>query len=53
MQLQAEEDSAKEALRQTIGGLSDLRYGKFANGSLTEEVIDGLKGLQEACEGKS
>ena len=42
-----------QAIQQTVGGLSDLRYGKFANGQLKDEVIDGLTSLEDACDGKS
>lgn len=51
--LEAEEAALLESAKQTIGGLSDLRYGKFANGQIKDEVIDGLKNVQEACESKS
>jgi centromere-localized protein 2 len=42
-------------LSDTVGGLSDLRYGKFAkaSGSAEEfgpEVLQGIKRLQEVCE---
>lgn len=54
MQKLAEEEAALlESVKQTIGGLSDLRYGKFANGDIKDEIIDGLKNVEAACEGKS
>lgn len=52
-QLEEEEATLTESIRRTVGGLSDLRYGKFANGKLRDEIVDGLASLQEACEGKS
>lgn len=51
--LEEEEAALQESIQQTIGGLSDLRYGKLANGKLRDEIVDGLKSLQEACENKS
>lgn len=55
---QRAEAEAEEMLRhmeETVGALSDLRYGKFARAASTEiggmegEVLEALKGLQEAC----
>jgi centromere-localized protein 2 len=37
-------------IRSTVGGLSDLRYGKFATPSLNEEVIGSLDGLENICD---
>lgn len=51
-QLEQEEEKLLESVRNTIGGLSDLRYGKFANGKISDEVVDGLQTLQETCESK-
>ncbi|KAM0264713.1 hypothetical protein ACHAQJ_000538 [Trichoderma viride] len=51
--LEEEETTLQQSIQQTIGGLSDLRYGKLANSQLRDEVIDGLKSLQETCESKS
>ncbi|KAK5997233.1 hypothetical protein PT974_02587 [Cladobotryum mycophilum] len=48
-----EEEALKESIKQTIGGLSDLRYGKLANGQLKDDILDGLTSLQEVCENKS
>jgi len=44
-----------EEMEATVGELSDLRYGKFnkpagSNGTVAEEVIDGLRRLEEACQ---
>ncbi|KPM44263.1 hypothetical protein AK830_g2261 [Neonectria ditissima] len=52
-QLVREEAALLESVKQTIGGLSDLRYGKFANSEIKDEIIDGLKNVEGACEGKS
>ncbi|KAL7798205.1 Cnl2/NKP2 family domain-containing protein [Trichoderma ceciliae] len=51
--LEQEEAALQESIQQTIGGLSDLRYGKLANAQLRDGIIDGLKSLQETCESKS
>ncbi|KAF4453085.1 hypothetical protein F53441_4172 [Fusarium austroafricanum] len=51
--LKDEEAAVLESVQQTIGALSDLRYGKFANGQISEEIIDGLKNVETACENKS
>ncbi|KAK6449057.1 hypothetical protein ACSS6W_003853 [Trichoderma asperelloides] len=51
--LEEEEAALQESIQQTIGGLSDLRYGKLSNGNLRDDIIDGLKSLQETCENKS
>jgi hypothetical protein len=42
-------------MKETVGALSDLRYGKFAKapgveiGGLEGEVVKALKGLEYAC----
>lgn len=51
--LQEEEAALTESIRRTVAGLSDLRYGKFANGQLRDEVLDGLMSLESTCEGKA
>lgn len=51
-QLEAEEATLMHSVQQTVGGLSDLRYGRLSNTQLPEEVIQGLKGLQEQCQAK-
>lgn len=47
-EIAALEQEAKVLLSEmtaTVGGLSDLRYGKFENGQINEDVIQSLKGL--------
>lgn len=51
--LRADEAALLASVRQAVGGLSDLRYGKLANGQLGDQVLDGLSSLQEACRGRS
>ncbi|KAG8669613.1 hypothetical protein FPOAC2_08947 [Fusarium poae] len=51
--LQEEEAALLESVQQTVGALSDLRYGKFSNGQISDEVIDGLKNVEAACKNKS
>lgn len=53
-----EADRLLGQMRETVGNLSDLRYGKFARVSGTEhgveaEVVKGLKGLEDAISGNS
>jgi len=50
--LDAEEGVLRESIQQTVGGLSDLRYGRLANPQLPEEVVQGLKTLQDQCDTK-
>ncbi|KAK4135667.1 hypothetical protein BT67DRAFT_418727 [Trichocladium antarcticum] len=54
MQLLEEEEAALLAsVRQTVGGMSDLRYGRLANSQLPEQVLDGLGNLQDICTTKN
>ncbi|GAB1312914.1 Cnl2/NKP2 family protein-domain-containing protein [Madurella fahalii] len=54
LQLMEEEEAALLAsVRQTVGAMSDLRYGRLANGQLREQVLEGLANLREACKGKN
>ncbi|KAF5510191.1 hypothetical protein CGCS363_v003828 [Colletotrichum siamense] len=52
-QLEAQEAALLESVKQTVGTMSDLRYGKLSNPRLKEDVIEGLKSVQDACKGKS
>ncbi|KAM0325306.1 hypothetical protein ACHAQA_007291 [Verticillium albo-atrum] len=51
--LEAEEAALTESIQQTVGSLSDLRYGRLSNAQLPDEVIQGLKSLQEQCDAKN
>ncbi|KAF4126359.1 centromere-localized protein 2 [Geosmithia morbida] len=51
--LQDEEATLREEIAQTIGGLSDLRYGRFADGNVSSDVVDALGTLSETCRGKA
>ncbi|KAK4152768.1 Cnl2/NKP2 family protein-domain-containing protein [Chaetomidium leptoderma] len=54
LQLLEEEEAALLAsVRQTVGAMSDLRYGRLANGQLPEQVLDGLVNLEEICRTKN
>ncbi|KAL2260990.1 hypothetical protein VTK26DRAFT_4836 [Humicola hyalothermophila] len=54
LQLLEEEEAALLAsVRQTVGGMSDLRYGRLANSQLPGQVLDGLANLQEICKTKN
>lgn len=52
-QLEEEETRLLESIQQTVGGFSDLRYGRLANSQLREEILEGLRTLQHACDEKS
>jgi centromere-localized protein 2 len=48
--LEEEAETMSSEMRSTIGGLSDLRYGRLANEQLPEQVLEGLERLESACE---
>jgi len=50
--LDEETETLLEEMRNTVGGLSDLRYGRFENGQLREQVLEGLERLEKSCENK-
>ncbi len=54
LQLLDEEEAALLAsVRQTVGAMSDLRYGRLANSQLPEQVLDGLGNLEGICKAKN
>lgn len=54
LQLLGEEEAALLAsIQQTVGSMSDLRYGRFANGQLRDQVLEGLENLRETCKSKN
>ncbi|KAJ9165007.1 hypothetical protein NKR19_g779 [Coniochaeta hoffmannii] len=50
--LDEEEAELRQSLKQTVGSMSDLRYGRLANSKLPEQVLESLLDLQETCEGR-
>ncbi|KUJ18229.1 uncharacterized protein LY89DRAFT_644230 [Mollisia scopiformis] len=48
--LDEEAETLFEAMQSTVGGLSDLRYGRLANSQLKEQVLEGLERLESSCE---
>ncbi|KAL1864741.1 hypothetical protein Daus18300_007543 [Diaporthe australafricana] len=48
--LEKEEAELMQSLKQTVGSMSDLRYGRLSNGQLTEQVLEGLQNVQETCQ---
>ena len=51
-----EADASLAAMQETVGNLSDLRYGRFATtaglepgGGLENSVVESLKALEHAC----
>ncbi len=51
--LEAEEARLLESVKQTVGGLSDLRYGRFSNPELRDQAMEGLRHVRETCEKKT
>lgn len=50
--LDEEAEGLLEEMRGCVGGLSDLRYGRLADGGVREEVLEGLGRLEGACGGR-
>ncbi|KAF3765451.1 hypothetical protein M406DRAFT_256966 [Cryphonectria parasitica EP155] len=50
--LEDEEAELRQSIRQTVGSMSDLRYGRLSNAQLSKQVLDGLQTVQETCEAK-
>ncbi|TPX10005.1 uncharacterized protein E0L32_008852 [Thyridium curvatum] len=48
----SDEEKLLLAVRQTVGNLSDLRYGKLANSHLRDQVLEGLADVQATCKRK-
>lgn len=51
--LEAEEAALMASVQQTVGGMSDLRYGRLANTNLPEQVLDGLADLEQTCKSRN
>ncbi|KAK0705386.1 Cnl2/NKP2 family protein-domain-containing protein [Lasiosphaeris hirsuta] len=51
--LEEEQAALMASAQQTVGSMSDLRYGRLANSKLRDQVLDGLANLQETCTGKN
>ncbi|OTB01048.1 hypothetical protein M426DRAFT_225165 [Hypoxylon sp. CI-4A] len=51
--IEQEEAALLESIRKDVGDLSDLRYGRFSNTKLKDEVLDGLQRIQDVCERKT
>ncbi len=43
-----ESEALLEEMRGIVGGLSDLRYGRFANDQLREQILEGLERLEKS-----
>lgn len=50
--LEEEEAELTKAIQQTVGSMSDLRYGRLANGQLRKQVLEGLETVQETCQSR-
>ncbi|KAI1767089.1 Cnl2/NKP2 family protein-domain-containing protein [Hypoxylon sp. FL1150] len=51
--MEQEEAALFESIKGAVGNLSDLRYGRFANSNLRDEVLDGLESIQDVCKRKT
>lgn len=51
--LEQQEADLKDEIAKTVGDLSDLRTGSFANQQLPDQVLDGLESLREVCDRKT
>ncbi|CAK7563184.1 MAG: hypothetical protein SEPTF4163_001046 [Sporothrix epigloea] len=49
-QLDEEEARLLSLVQQQVGSLSDLRYGRFANPQLRDQILDGLLNVRATCE---
>ncbi|CAK7228678.1 hypothetical protein SBRCBS47491_006987 [Sporothrix bragantina] len=49
-QLDEEEARLLALVQQSVGSLSDLRYGRLANPQLRDQVLEGLQNVQATCE---
>ncbi|KAK1754615.1 Cnl2/NKP2 family protein-domain-containing protein [Echria macrotheca] len=47
--LEQQEAALMESVQQTVGNLSDLRYGRLGNNQLRDQVLDGLANLEATC----
>ncbi|KAK7733070.1 hypothetical protein SLS53_008257 [Cytospora paraplurivora] len=50
--LEKEEAELLQSIKQTVGSMSDLRYGRLSNGQLRKQVLEGLQIVQETCRTK-
>jgi centromere-localized protein 2 len=48
--LEEEADLLLESIQGTVGALSDIRYGRLANGKLPEQVSSVLTRLETSCK---
>ncbi|KAI2632500.1 Cnl2/NKP2 family protein-domain-containing protein [Hypomontagnella submonticulosa] len=51
--MEQEEAALLESIKLAVGNMSDLRYGRFSNPNLKDEVLDGLQRMQDVCERKT
>lgn len=47
--LEKEEAELLQSIQQTVGSMSDLRYGRLSNGQLRKQVLEGLQNVQDTC----
>lgn len=47
--LEEEAEALLKEMSGTVGGLSDLRYGRLANTQLKTQILEGLSRLESSC----
>lgn len=50
--LEEEEAELLQSIKQTVGSMSDLRYGRLSNSQLGKQILEGLEAVQETCESR-
>ncbi|KAL2112033.1 hypothetical protein VUR80DRAFT_8710 [Thermomyces stellatus] len=50
--LEEEEKALTESLKQTVGSMSDLRYGRLANPGIVDDVFQALERVTAECNRK-
>lgn len=51
-ELEQEEAELLQSIKQTVGSMSDLRYGRLSNSQLGKQILEGLEAVQETCESR-
>lgn len=51
--MEEEEAALLESIKQVVGNMSDLRYGRFGNPKLKDDVLDGLRRIEDVCRHKT
>jgi centromere-localized protein 2 len=49
-QMERDEAATMQQTRQIVESLSDLRYGRFSNSQLRDQIVEGLDNLRATCQ---